>query len=125
MNDEKIASHVVDAAVRIHKALGPGLLESAYMAALQIELVGRGLRHEREVAIHGSYLGRPLGVVYRADILVEERVLVEVKAVQSIEPVHLAQVLSYLRLGEWRLGLLINFNTPLMKTGIRRIVNGY
>ena len=125
MDDEEISSHVVDASVRIHKELGPGLLESAYMAALQIEFIDRGIRYGCEFPIHGSYLRRPLGIVYQADMLVEARVLIEVKAVQSVEPIHVAQVLSYLRLGQWRFGFLLNFNTPLMKTGIRRIVNGY
>jgi GxxExxY protein len=121
--DDEVAAHIVDAAVAIHKALGPGLLESAYMAALQIEFDERGLNCKREVPIEAKYRGRPLGLVYRADLLVEGKVLVEVKAVLGPEPLHVAQLLSYLRLGGWRLGLLLNFNSPLMKDGIRRIVN--
>ncbi len=125
MNDDEIGAQLVDAAVAIHKVLGPGLLESAYVAALQIELSERGLTHECEVPVNASYRGRPLGIVYRVDLLVEQRIIVEVKSVQRLEPVHTAQLLSYLRLGRWRLGFLLNFNTPLMKSGIRRIVNGY
>ncbi len=123
--DDEVAGQIVDAAVAIHKHLGPGLLESAYAAALQIEFEERGLACRREVAIQAYYHDRPLGVVYRADLLVEESVLVEVKAVLGPEPLHVAQLLSYLRLGGRRLGLLLNFNSPLMKQGIRRIVNGY
>jgi GxxExxY protein len=121
--DDEVAAQIVDAAVAIHKALGPGLLESAYVAALQIEFDERGLSCKREVPIEAQYRGRPLGLVYRADLLVEGKVLVEVKAVLGPEPLHVAQLLSYLRLGAWRLGLLLNFNSPLMKDGIRRIVN--
>jgi len=99
------------------------LLESAYVAALEIELGLRGLSFAREVPVQGFYKERPLGVVYRADLLVNGLVLLEVKAVQHIEPIHLSQLLSYLRLGRWKLGLLLNFNTPLMKDGIRRVVN--
>ena len=99
------------------------LLESAYVAALQIEFDERGLACEREIPIQARYHDRPLGVVYRADLLVEGSVLVEVKATLGPEPLHVAQLLSYLRLGQWRLGLLLNFNTPLMKDGIRRIIN--
>ena len=121
--EDEVAAQVVDAAVAIHKFLGPGLLESAYAAALQIEFDERGLACEREVPISARYHDRPLSVVYRADLLVERRVLVEVKAAVGPAPLHLAQLLSYLRLGNWRLGLLLNFNSPLMKDGIRRVVN--
>jgi GxxExxY protein len=122
-SESEVAAEVVDAAIAIHKCLGPGLLESAYTSALQIEFDERGLPCEREVPISARYRDRPLGVVYRADLLVESIVLVEVKAVLGPEPLHVAQLLSYLRLGKWRLGLLLNFNSPLMKNGIRRIVN--
>jgi len=123
--ENEIAAQVVDAAVSIHKFLGPGLLESAYSAALQIEFDERGLACEREVPISARYHDRPLGIVYRADLLVEGRVLIEVKAVLGPEALHLAQLLSYLRLGQWSLGLLLNFNSPLMKDGIRRVVNSH
>lgn len=123
MTEDEISAVLVDAAVAVHRTLGPGLLESAYVAALEIELSERGLSFEPEVAVRGHYKGKPLGVVYRGDLLVNGLVLIEVKAVQNIEPVHLSQLLSYLRLGEWKLGLLFNFNTALMKSGIRRVVN--
>ena len=123
MTEDEISAQLVDAALAVHKILGPGLLESAYVAALEIELGLRGLFFAREVPVQGFYKERPLGVVYRADLLVNGLVLLEVKAVQHIEPIHLSQLLSYLRLGRWKLGLLLNFNTPLMKDGIRRVVN--
>ena len=123
MTEDEISAQLVDAALAVHKILGPGLLESAYVAALEIELGLRGLSFAREVPVQGFYKERPLGVVYRADLLVNGLVLLEVKAVQHIEPIHLSQLLSYLRLGRWKLGLLLNFNTPLMKDGIRRVVN--
>jgi len=123
VTEDEISTQLVDAAIAVHKALGPGLLESAYVAALEIELSLRGLSFAREVSVQGFYKGRPLGVVYRADLLINDLVLLEVKAVQHIEPIHLSQLLSYLRLGRWKLGLLLNFNTPLMKDGIRRVVN--
>jgi GxxExxY protein len=123
MDDEAVATQIVDAAVAIHRALGPGLLESAYAAALEIELSERGLRFVREAPIQGRYHDRPLGVVYRADLLVEGTVLIETKSVREIEDVHIAQVLSYLRIGGFGLGFLLNFNVPIMKRGIKRIVN--
>lgn len=123
MNEEAIATHVVDAAVSIHKALGPGLLESAYVGALEIECAERGLAFEREAPILASYHGKPLGVGYRADLIVASMVLVEVKAVAGVVEAHRAQTLSYLRFSGLKLGLLLNFATPLMKQAIHRIVN--
>ena len=123
MDVEDCARQVVDAAVAIHKGLGPGLLESAYAAALEIELTERELRFTRETPIRAEYHGKPLGVAYRADLIVESLLLVEVKSVDVLNPVHLAQTLSYLRLGNLRLGLLLNFSVPLMKQGIKRVVN--
>ena len=117
------AAQVVDAAIAIHKVLGPGLLESAYVAALEIECAERGLAFAREVPIQATYRGRPLGVAYRADLVIESRLLVEVKSVAELRPEHSAQTLSYLRLGGYRLGLLLNFSAPLMKQGIKRIAN--
>ena len=121
--ENEIAGQLVDSAVAVHRVLGPGLLESAYVAALQIELTERGLAFVREVPIQGRYRDKPLGVAFRADLIVEGCVLVEVKSVHALAPPHLAQVLSYLRLGDLRLGLLMNFCAPLMKNGIRRVVN--
>jgi GxxExxY protein len=123
VNEDEYARQVVDAAVAIHKVLGPGLLESAYVGALEIELAERGLRFAREAPIRALYHGKPLGVAYRADLIVESSLLVEVKSVDVLNPIHLAQTLSYLRLGKLPLGLLINFSAPLLKQGIRRVIN--
>jgi GxxExxY protein len=123
VTEEECAREVVDASVDIHRALGPGLLESAYVEALEIELTERGLRFAREAPIRAEYHGRPLGVAYRADHVVESLLLVEVKSVDALNPVHMAQTLSYLRLGNLKLGLLLNFSVPLMKQGIKRVVN--
>ena len=123
VDEDGVATHIVDAAIAIHRALGPGLLESAYLAALEIELVERRLQFSREVPIEAQYHGQPLGVVYRADLIVENRVLIEAKAVRAIEDIHVAQTLSYLRLSRLRLGLLPNFNVPVMKLGIKRLAN--
>ena len=123
VNEDAVATHIVDSAIAIHRALGPGLLESAYGAALAIELADRELGFEMEVPIQALYLQRPLGIVYRADLVVEQKVLIEVKSVRAIEDIHIAQTLSYLRLGRFRLGLILNFNVPVMKRGIKRIAN--
>jgi GxxExxY protein len=123
VDEDEISRHLVDAAIAVHKVLGPGLLESAYVAAMEIELTHRDLHFEREAPINATYRGQALGIAYRADLLVRGKVLIEVKSVQSLETIHVAQLLSYLRLGGWKLGLLLNFNTTLMKSGIRRVVN--
>ncbi|HWH83178.1 MAG TPA: GxxExxY protein [Burkholderiaceae bacterium] len=123
MVEDEIAAQVVDAAIAIHKVLGPGLLESAYVAALEIECAERGLAFAREVALDAQYHGKPLGVGYRADLIVESILLIEVKSVSALSPAHIAQTLSYLRLGNFRLGLLLNFSASLMKQGIKRVIN--
>ena len=123
VNANAIAAHVVDAAIAVHRVFGPGLLESAYVAAMEIELSERGLLFAREVPLQGCYHGRPLGIVYRADIVVENKLLIEAKSVLGIEDIHIAQVISYLRLANLRLGLLLNFNVPVMKREIKRIAN--
>jgi GxxExxY protein len=123
VDENGLAVVVVDAALAVHKALGPGLLESVYVAALAIQLTERQLHHEREVPIHATYRDRPLGIAYRADLVVASKLLVEVKAVDGIHDAHIAQTLSYLRLTGLRLGLLINFSAPLIKHGIKRVVN--
>jgi GxxExxY protein len=114
----------VDSAVAVHRTLGPGLLKSAYEACLAYELRSRGLHTETQVALPVIYRDQRLDVGYRIDILVEQSLIIEVKAVDSIPPVHRAQLLSYFRLSNKRLGLLINFNVPLIKNGIVRMVNG-
>jgi GxxExxY protein len=123
VDEDGVATEIVDAAVAVHRALGPGLLESAYLGAMTIEMLERRLTFEREVAVQAQYHGRPLGIAYRADLIVEGKVLVETKSVRELEDVHISHVLSYLRLGGFRLGLLLNFNVPIMKRGIKRIAN--
>lgn len=116
------ARAIVDAAVKVHKTLGPGLLESVYEACLYHELVQRGLRVERQVAVPIVYDGITLREGLRLDLLVNNLVICELKAVESLQPVHQAQLLTQLRLSGKRLGLLLNFNVALMKDGIRRLV---
>lgn len=119
----QISGAVVDAAVKVHMALGPGLLESAYAACLLHELRKRGLAVRPQVGLPVEYDGVKLDIGYRVDLLVEEEVVVEIKAVEKLQAVHEAQLLSYLKLGEKRLGLLLNFNVRRMKDGIKRMVN--
>jgi GxxExxY protein len=114
---------IIGAAVEVQRVLGVGLLESAYCAALAIELTERELGFKREVPLSASYKGRDLGVVYRADFIVEGSVIVELKAVDDIADAHRAQLLSCLRLSGLKLGLLINFNTFPVVKGIHRVVN--
>jgi len=117
------AASVVDAALEVHRELGAGLLESAYCAALDMELSQRGIAVQRECDVACFYKGTELGMSYRMDMVVGDCVVVEVKAVQDLLPVHHAQLLTYLRLSGHRLGLLINFNVPLLKGSIKRIAN--
>jgi GxxExxY protein len=123
VDEDGLSRVVVDAAMAIHRALGPGLLESAYAGALAIELARREVRFDREWPITASYEGHSLGVVYRADFLLEGKVLVELKSVPALDPLHTAQVLTYLRLSNLKLGMLLNFNAQLLRDGIRRVVN--
>jgi GxxExxY protein len=109
--------------MEVHRALGPGLLESAYCTCLYHELRQRGLKVQKEVPLPVRYKGVQLDAGYRLDLVIEGRVIVEVKAVERVHPVAFSQVLTYLRLTGIRLGLLINFNTQSLKTGIRRIVS--
>jgi GxxExxY protein len=109
--------------VEVQRVLGVGLLESAYSAALGIELAERGLKFDREVPIWGKYKGRDLGVVYRADFVVENTVIVELKAMDGVTEVHRAQLLSYLRMSGYKLGLLVNFHAFPVVKGIHRLVN--
>lgn len=118
---ERVAKEIVDAAFKVHSKLGPGLLESVYEACLVYELTKRGLRVQRQLSLPIVYEDVRLDAGLRIDIMVDECVLVEIKAVESVLPVHGAQVLSYLKLTGLRLGLLINFNVPVIKEGIRRI----
>jgi GxxExxY protein len=123
-NREDDLSHaIIGAAVEVQRVLGLGLLESAYGGALAVELSERELAFQREVAVSARYKGRDLGVVYRADFVVDASVIVELKAAEAITDLHRAQLLSYLRLSGLKLGLLINFHTFPVVKGIHRVVN--
>jgi GxxExxY protein len=111
---------IIGSAIEVHKALGPGLLESAYEECLCRELAVRSIPFERQRPLPVEYKGTRLDCSYRLDLLVAGSVVVEIKSVSAIEPVHEAQLLTYLKLGGWKLGLLINFNVSLLKDGIRR-----
>ena len=121
----QISGAVVDAAIAVHSALGPGLLESAYEACLLFELRKRGLRVEAQVALPIVYESVHLDIGYRIDLLVENAVVIELKACEAIAPVHRVQLLSYLKLSDKRLGLLLNFHVARMRDGIVRMRNGY
>lgn len=121
LND--ISGQIVDAAIKIHSALGPGLLESAYEACLMYELKKRGLIARNQVPLPVHYEEVLIEVGYRIDLLVGESVIVELKSVDQIAPIHKAQLLSYLKLSGKKVGLLINFNVELLKNGITRLVN--
>jgi GxxExxY protein len=124
MTENAIAKEIVDTAFRIHTTLGPGLLESVYDTVLAYELGRRGLRTVRQQAIPVVYENIRIDMGFRADLIVEDKVIVEVKSVELLAPVHKKQLLTYLRLADKRLGLLINFQVALIKDGITRIVNG-
>ncbi len=119
----RVTEAIIGGAIDVHRALGPGLLESAYEACLAFELGERGLKVERQKQLPIVYRSVTLDAGYRLDLLVEQSVIVEVKAVDGLEPIHDAQLLSYLKLSGCRVGLLINFNTKLLKKGIRRLAN--
>ena len=122
---DRLARHVVDAAIAVHAALGPGLLESTYEACLAYELRSRGLGVRRQLALPVVYRGIRVGGAYRLDMVIDGAVVIELKTVTKLLPVHEAQLLSYLRLGDYRLGFLINFHVPLLKNGIRRMANRF
>ncbi len=124
MSENAIAREIVDSAFRIHTTLGPGLLESVYEAVLSHELVRRGLRVARQQPIPIIYDDLRIEAGFRADLIVEDKIIVEIKSIEAIAPVHRKQLTTYLRLADKRLGLLINFNVALIKDGIVRIVNG-
>lgn len=124
-NLKTISGHVVDAAMKVHSALGPGLLESAYETCLKHELVKRGLEIKSQVELPIVYDGVRLDAGYRIDLLVSNAILVELKSVDKIAPIHEAQLLSYLKLSNLQVGLLMNFNVIHLKDGIKRMVNRY
>jgi len=123
MTENAIATIIVDAAFKIHKTLGPGLLESVYEAALKYELQKRGLKVLQQLRIPVAYEGLDLGIGFRADLVVDDKVVIEIKAIEALAGVHRKQLATYLRLMDLRLGLLINFNVELIRNGIRRVVN--
>ena len=123
MDIEKVAKNIVDSAITVHRALGPGLLESAYQYCLAYELRKRGLQVETEVEQPIVYDGQRISTGYRIDMLVEDSVIVENKTVEQLAPIHEAQLLTYLKLRDCRLGFLLNWNVTLMKHGIKHMVN--
>ena len=124
MTENEISKIVFESALKVHKNLGPGLLESAYEECLFYELKKSNLIVEKQKALPLIYEEVKLDVGYRIDIIVENKFIIEVKSVESLNEVHLTQVLTYLRLSNCKLGLLINFNVKLLKDGVRRIING-
>lgn len=124
MEENRLGGLILDAAMKVHSALGPGLLESAYEACLAHELRGNGVSVESQVALPVCYEGVTLEVGYRLDLLVENRVIVELKAVERLLPIHTAQLLSYLKLSDLKLGYLLNFNVVHMRDGIKRMAHG-
>ena len=123
LKENKIAKLVVDAAYHVHTKFGPGLLESVYEVVLAHEIEKRGLALERQVSIPVQYDGLVFDEGFRADMIVEDSVIIELKSAESVAPVHKKQLLTYLRLADKKLGLLLNFGAPLIKKGIFRIVN--
>lgn len=121
--DNELTRQIVDSAYKLHVALGPGLLESVYELALASDLAKRGLRVERQKAIGFSYNGNRFENAFRVDLLVEGTVPVEIKSLETLAPVHAKQLLTYLRLMELPVGLLINFGAPTLKDGLRRVIN--
>lgn len=122
MSENELAKLVIGCGLKVHKALGPGLLENAYLECLVYELKKLGLKVEKQKAIPLIYNEVKLEVGYRADLVVEEKLIIELKAVESLTDVHLAQLLTYLRLADCKLGLLMNFNTLLFRDGVRRVI---
>lgn len=125
MNENEISKIIFDAGLKVHKALGPGLLESVYEECLYYELLQTGLYVEKQKPMPLIYEEVKMDVGYRIDIVVENKVVIEVKSVDALNEVHLAQVLTYLKLSNCKLGMLINFNTLLFKNGVKRVINGY
>ena len=124
MTEEELGRAIIGAAIKVHSTLGPGLLESAYELCLVYELEKLRLRVSRQVPIPIRYEELSIDNGYRIDLLVDERVVGELKSIEQVLPVHRGQLLSYLRLGGFKLGYLLNFNVPLMRDGITRLVNG-
>lgn len=124
MNENDLAKLVFNCGLNVHKALGPGLLESSYEECLFYELTKNKIWVEKQKALPLIYENIKLEVGYRVDLLIENKLVVEVKSVEALNDIHMAQVLTYLKLSNCKLGLLINFNTTLFKNGVKRIING-
>ena len=123
MTENQISKIIIGCAIEVHKQLGPGLLESAYQECLFFELKQAGMKVRKEVPMPIVYKEVKLDHGYRMDLLVEEKVVVEIKTVETFTDVHLAQILTYLKLGNYKLGLLLNFYTTILKRGIKRVIN--
>ena len=124
MDENEIAKIVFESALKVHKSLGPGLLESAYEECLFYELKKHDFKVERQVVLPLIYEEVKLSAGYRIDIIIENKFIIEIKAVEALNDVHFAQVLTYLRLSKCKLGFLINFNVSLLKNGVKRVING-
>lgn len=123
MTENELSNKIIGCAINVHKQLGPGLLESAYQECLMYELQQSGLKVRKEKPMPIKYKDVKLDHGYRIDLLVEEKVVIEIKTVEAFTDVHTAQVLTYLRLGNFKLGLLLNFHVSILKNGIKRIIN--
>ncbi|MCF7823060.1 MAG: GxxExxY protein [Candidatus Marinimicrobia bacterium] len=123
LTENQLSEKIIGAAIEVHRELGPGLLESVYEAALFVELHERGIQTQRQVPVEAIYKGKKLEVGFRIDLLVEDKVIIELKTVEKITDVHLAQILTYLKLSERKLGMILNFNVKYLKDGIKRVVN--
>lgn len=119
----ELTSEIIDCAMTVHSELGPGLLEKVYETCLVQELKSKGLKVKSQVPLPVIYKGKPLEAVYRVDLMVEEKIILEVKTVESIQPIHKAQLLTYLKLSNNCLGLLLNFNSVHLKDSIKRVIN--
>ena len=123
MTENELSNKIIGTAIKLHKQLGPGLLESAYENALAHDLKEIGFEVMQQMSMPFVYKEIKLDVSYRLDLLVEKKVIIEIKSIEMLSPVHFAQLLTYLKLSKLKLGLLINFNTKLLKDGIHRVVN--
>ncbi len=125
MNENELSKIVFDAGLKIHRKFGPGLYETAYEACLEYELVKRGLKVEKQLIFPLRYEDLLIEKAYRIDLLIEDKLIIEVKTVSELSQIHFSQILTYLKLLDKKLGLLINFNVPLFKDGVRRVSNGF
>ncbi|WP_296623697.1 GxxExxY protein [Marivirga sp.] len=125
MSENELSKIVVNAAYQVHTELGAGLLENVYQECLFSEITDAGLKVQKEVVLPVVYKNKKIELGYRIDLLVEDKLIIEIKCVDSFMPIHKAQLLTYLKLTNNKLGLLMNFNVPLIKDGIKRVINGY